>query len=70
MPRSDFEKELEQLINRHSRERHSGTPDFILAIYMMNCLRAYEHAIYSRQTWMGNQASSAITLVTAEDTDK
>jgi hypothetical protein len=34
-----FRKELEQLINRNSRENGSNTPDFILAQYIEGCLR-------------------------------
>lgn len=33
-----FEKELQTLINRHSKENESDTPDFILANYLKDCL--------------------------------
>jgi hypothetical protein len=46
-----FSKELESLINKHSMENPSGTPDFILAEYMMSCLRAYEKATEQRNAW-------------------
>jgi len=43
-----FQKELEQLINKHSIENGSDTPDFILAEYMMGCLKAYGRAVKAR----------------------
>lgn len=49
---SDFEKELEQLINKHSRENMSDTPDFILAEYLNTCLTAYSVAVSSRDHWL------------------
>lgn len=52
-PRSGFSEELEALINRHSREGRSDTPDFILADYLGECLAAYERATRSRDRWHG-----------------
>ena len=37
-----FERELESLINRFSKENDSNTPDFILAQYLLGCLQALE----------------------------
>lgn len=48
-----FEKELEHLINKHSMENDSDTPDFILAQYMFTCLSAYQNAIKARDKWFG-----------------
>ena len=48
---SDFAKELEHLINRHSVENDSDTPDFILASYMMSCLSAWNTHIQQRDGW-------------------
>ena len=50
---SDFEKQLEELINRHNKERESSTPDFILANYLINCLGAYNAAVSQRDKWYG-----------------
>jgi hypothetical protein len=33
-----FRDELEELINRHSMENGSNTPDFVLAEYLVKCL--------------------------------
>lgn len=46
-----FEKELEHLINRHSKENASDTPDFILAAYLSDCLRTFNHATVKRSIW-------------------
>ena len=48
-----FREELERLINTHSMENGSGTPDFILAQYLVACLEAYDAAVYRRTQWMG-----------------
>jgi hypothetical protein len=50
---SEFEKELVALINRHSQENGSDTPDFLLASYMIRCLRAFEDATQRREEWYG-----------------
>lgn len=49
----DFEKELEQLINKHSMESGSDTPDFLLAEYLRSCLVAFNIAITKRDLWYG-----------------
>ena len=51
-----FEKELEGLINRYSKENASNTPDFVLAQYLISCLAAYNIAIQQRETWYGRDA--------------
>lgn len=46
-----FRKELQELINCHSRENESNTPDFILAEYLTSCLAAFDHAVNLRTRW-------------------
>lgn len=46
-----FEKELADLINRHSKEGESDTPDFILAIYLQACLTAFNMTMHMRNDW-------------------
>lgn len=46
-----FRKELGNLINRHSLENGSDTPDFILARYMAECLDAFDKAVKTRTEW-------------------
>lgn len=50
-----FRDELTHLINRHSRENASDTPDFILAQFMEGALTAYETAQNERDRWWGFQ---------------
>ena len=51
-----FRKELEQLINRYSKENDSNTPDFILAQYLQDCLNTFNVAVQQRETWYGRDA--------------
>lgn len=50
-----FEKELEKLINKHSLESDSDTPDFILAKYLKSCLLAFNGATRRREKWYGRE---------------
>ena len=49
---SDFKTELQELLNKHCRENQSNTPDFILAQYVDDCLRAFESAQIARVIWL------------------
>ena len=53
---SEFEKELEALVNRFSMENASNTPDFILAQYLVASLAAFNTATQQRETWYGRDA--------------
>lgn len=57
-----FEEELIRLINKYSMENESNTPDFILAIYLGNCLAAFNQATQQRETWYGRDARPSLTL--------
>lgn len=46
-----FRQELAAVINRHSKENGSNTPDFILAGFLNACLEAYEIAVSTRRAW-------------------
>lgn len=48
---SEFKKELTDLLNRHSRENHSNTPDGILCKYLIDSLEAFDRAVNSRTMW-------------------
>lgn len=43
-----FHEELTHLLNKHSMETRSNTPDFILAEFMTGALKAYESAVQYR----------------------
>jgi hypothetical protein len=50
-----FRKELEELINKHSLEKNSDTPDFILADYLAMCLHTFDKAMKAREKWYGKK---------------
>jgi hypothetical protein len=47
----NFRDELTQIINRHSKEQGSDTPDFILAEFLDNVLQVYDEAVSARKKW-------------------
>ena len=47
----DFQKELEGLINSHSCENESNTPDFILAQFLQGCLDTFNTVVKRRDQW-------------------
>jgi hypothetical protein len=57
---SEFKTELENLINRHSKENESDTPDFILAEYLNRCLEAFNVTIKSRELFYGRQVLQGV----------
>ena len=56
-----FTAELSDLLNRHSMENASGTPDFILARYLTDCLLAWNQSMQEREAWYGRQANPRST---------
>ena len=51
----EFKQELAQLLNRHSMENGSNTPDFILADFLFACLLAWNKASRAREKWYGKE---------------
>jgi hypothetical protein len=41
----EFTEDLRNLLNHHSRERGSNTPDFILAEFLEKCLEAFDRRL-------------------------
>lgn len=56
--RESFRTELEHLINSHSMENGSDTPDFILAEYLADCLDAFDKALQHREAWYNRKVGS------------
>lgn len=56
---NDFRGDLERLLNHHSKERGSDTPDFILANYLTRCLDAFDEATTARTRWYGPNVKEA-----------
>lgn len=49
--RTALQTELRKLLNAHSAESGSDTPDFILAAYLLRCLDAFDETTLLRDTW-------------------
>jgi hypothetical protein len=60
---TEFERELEQLINKHSMENASNTPDFILADYLMKCLETYNNTIRRRSEWYKPDVKTSVNEI-------
>jgi hypothetical protein len=60
---SEFRKELENLINCHSLENGSDTPDWILADYLTGCLENFDKTIQAREKWYGREKKSSVVGV-------
>lgn len=52
---TEFEKELKELINKHSVENDSGTPDWLLAKYLTGCLIVYTSVVMAREKWYNRE---------------
>lgn len=48
---SELSKRIRSIINELSEENNSNTPDFILAEYLVQCLRNFESAANAREKW-------------------
>jgi hypothetical protein len=48
-----FEEDLKAILNKHSMENFSGTPDWILAEYLRKCLEAWDLGVRLRADWRG-----------------
>ncbi len=51
--KDQFREELETLINRHSRENGSNSPDWLLAEYLVDCLDVFDRAVRNRDQQYG-----------------
>lgn len=49
----DFQKELQQLLSKYSKENESGTADFLLAEYLTQQLLLWNNTIIGRAVWRG-----------------
>lgn len=64
---SDFISELISLLNRHSKENGSGTPDFILAEYLFGCLAHFNSAVNRREVWYGREQDQIFGMPVRDD---
>jgi len=54
-----LEKEIEKVLNRACAENGSGTPNLILAEYLLECLAAFDKATRYRELWYGRDNGKA-----------
>ena len=55
---SEFERDLTALINKHSLENDSDTPDFLLASYLRSCLEVFSSLMRQRERWWGRRVKA------------
>lgn len=48
----EFRRDLQKLLNQHSMENGSGTPDFLLASYLTGCLMTFDLTLKERGRWI------------------
>lgn len=48
-----FQKALKDLINTYSIENDSNTPDWMIADYLVSCLKNWNYNILRREGWFG-----------------
>lgn len=53
---SNFERELQQLINKYSIENDSNTPDWVLARLLCRTLDIFREIMINRDSWHGNNS--------------
>lgn len=63
---TQFQKDLLALLNRHSKENDSNTPDFILADYLIGCLKTFNESVRKRELWYGRKEGVAALNKKAE----
>lgn len=52
-----FQEELRALLNRYSKENESGTPDYILAEFLIQQLNLWNNTVIARAMWRGEKVS-------------
>jgi len=57
-PSVTLREDLMNVIGGHSAENGSSTPDYILADYLMACLRAFDNAVNVRENWHGRSSKT------------
>jgi hypothetical protein len=50
---NDFERDLAEVLNKHSMDNGSNTPDYILARYLIRCLDNFREVNQERESWFG-----------------
>jgi len=53
-PPTSLHDELTHLLNMHSAENGSNTPDFLLSQYLVSCLALFDFIVNERTKWHGS----------------
>ena len=56
-----LKQEIEHVLNKHSAENGSNTPDYILAQYLAQCIETFDSAVMAREAWYGRASSESFT---------
>ena len=59
-----LEHAIRTVLNKFSAENASNTPDFILAQFLLGCLKAWDTGVQQRETWYGREARPSQGLLT------
>jgi len=51
-------EDLQELLNFHSAENGSDTPDFILVDYLVGCLEVFDRTLARREQWYGREVAA------------
>ena len=70
MERTEFERELEGLINKYSLQSKSDTPDFMLAEYLINCLNNFNVITKKIERWYVNGGYKSDVIKGERETDR
>lgn len=65
-PLTPVAEEIRVVLNRYSAEAPSGTPDYILANYLIDCLKAFNEAVSLRAVWRGEPIEQMILHIDKE----
>ncbi len=57
MNEGELVRDIASVLNRHSVENLSDTPDFILAEYLVSCLMSFNAAVNDRAEWYGDNSA-------------
>lgn len=58
-----FEDKLRDLLNSCSMENGSDTPDWILAMYLSDCLNTFNKTVNARTTWYSADPKDDVGVV-------
>lgn len=60
--KSKFLIQLTSLLNKHSKENQSNTPDYILANYLSSCLNAFNKATNARDSYYNENKNKELVV--------